>query len=242
MMSQLKSGGIFMRVCGTMQWVMKSWYNAEKVFTSNIYVYSLNLNSHCIDCPQHTLIGDGYCNDETNNPGCSFDGGDCCGPCINTDFCINCSCLSNVIGSAAVPNALIGNGYCNDELNTPGCNFDGGDCCDHCELITVSLNISEFLQSNINGYYSKSSLINGKPSWISASSKAIWYIQEYDEWAIGSLENIGTLYLSFYSEKVTFECAFNLRSEKWWYVYEGVWHNAVGNEIMVKCLKGKSFK
>jgi len=26
-------------------------------------------------------IGDGYCQDETNNEGCTYDGGDCCGLC-----------------------------------------------------------------------------------------------------------------------------------------------------------------
>ena len=32
-------------------------------------------------------IGDGYCNDENNNAGCHFDGGDCCGVNINTQYC-----------------------------------------------------------------------------------------------------------------------------------------------------------
>ena len=40
----------------------------------------------------NVLVGDGYCNDETNNPNCSFDGGDCCGPCINNEFCSECQC------------------------------------------------------------------------------------------------------------------------------------------------------
>ena len=29
------------------------------------------------DCSE--LTGDGFCNDEINHAGCSFDGGDCCG-------------------------------------------------------------------------------------------------------------------------------------------------------------------
>ena len=37
-------------------------------------------------------IGDGYCDDETNNAGCHFDGGDCCGANINTDYCNECIC------------------------------------------------------------------------------------------------------------------------------------------------------
>ena len=68
------------------------------------------------DCTQPTKINDGYCNDETNIPECGYDGGDCCGSCINTDYCTNCTCIGNVIGNE-VPNALVGDGFCNDETN-----------------------------------------------------------------------------------------------------------------------------
>ena len=27
---------------------------------------------------------------------------------------------------------MIGNGFCNDEANTAGCGYDGGDCCGNC--------------------------------------------------------------------------------------------------------------
>ena len=37
-------------------------------------------------------IGDGYCDDENNNAGCIFDGGDCCGNNINTQYCNECIC------------------------------------------------------------------------------------------------------------------------------------------------------
>ena len=30
------------------------------------------------------MVGDGICNDETNNLECNYDGGDCCGPAV---FC-----------------------------------------------------------------------------------------------------------------------------------------------------------
>ena len=38
------------------------------------------------------LIRNGACNDETNNLGCEFDGGDCCGSCVNKDNCVECIC------------------------------------------------------------------------------------------------------------------------------------------------------
>ena len=37
-----------------------------------------------LDCGNVTLVGNGFCNDETNNADCNYDGGDCCGPDI---FC-----------------------------------------------------------------------------------------------------------------------------------------------------------
>jgi hypothetical protein len=54
----------------------------------------------------HPLVGNGFCNDDTNIAECDYDGGDCC------------------------PNSkLVGDGICNDETNNVECNYDGGDCC-----------------------------------------------------------------------------------------------------------------
>ena len=90
------------------------------------------------DCPVPIeLIGNGFCNDEANNAGCNFDNGDCCGTCVNVDYCSVCECLSTESGDG-VSNALVANGICNDETNTINCGFDGFDCCrlniiqDHC--------------------------------------------------------------------------------------------------------------
>ena len=45
------------------------------------------------DCPGPLeWIGNDVCNDEVNNAECNFDGGDCCGACINTDNCSQCLC------------------------------------------------------------------------------------------------------------------------------------------------------
>ena len=40
-----------------------------------------------------TVKGNSYCNDEKNNVGCDWDGGDCCGPNVRTFFCSQCVCL-----------------------------------------------------------------------------------------------------------------------------------------------------
>ena len=34
-----------------------------------------------LDCSQPILIGNGFCNGETNTAECNFDGGDCCSLC-----------------------------------------------------------------------------------------------------------------------------------------------------------------
>ena len=77
-----------------------------------------------------SLIGNGLCDDVLNNPECDYDGGDCCGVNVNTDWCTECVCYADL--DCAVPLDLIGNGFCNDEANTAGCSFDGGDCCKDC--------------------------------------------------------------------------------------------------------------
>ena len=76
------------------------------------------------------LIGDGFCQDYNNNRHCSFDGGDCCGPCVNREFCTECKCKTGETNK--ITNARVGNGFCNDETNIDVCNFDGGDCCGTC--------------------------------------------------------------------------------------------------------------
>eukprot|EP00903_Cladosiphon_okamuranus_P008222 g7915.t1 len=109
-----------------------------------------------IDICDAGSIGNGYCDDYNNNAECAYDGGDCCSctcdsaalgadddyacqygfacvdpsaPCVNDDD-ITVDMLENcnwVMG--------IGNGYCDMEMNTPECNYDGGDCCEcTCEV------------------------------------------------------------------------------------------------------------
>ena len=48
-------------------------------------------------------IGNGWCTDDLNNAGCGFDGGDCCGPFVYTQYCSECECLVENITSTAAP-------------------------------------------------------------------------------------------------------------------------------------------
>ena len=74
-------------------------------------------------------VGDGFCQDLTNNEECDFDGGECCGSCVNTKYCNDCKCVGEQIGEVADNNAFFSNDNCQDELNNAQCNYDGFDCC-----------------------------------------------------------------------------------------------------------------
>ena len=108
--------------------------------------------SSCIDCQFPTLISDGVCNDFNNNRHCSFDGGDCCGPCVNKDSCTECECKTGETNK--ISNSLVGNGFCNDHMNNLNCTFDGGDCCGACVNIKYC-SVCECLGENLgvlNGF------------------------------------------------------------------------------------------
>ena len=88
-------------------------------------------------CDNVALVGNGFCNDETNNPDCNYDGGDCCVVNANTNSCSDCVCHL-IETCAAGYHPLVGNGFCNDDTNIAECDYDGGDCCgcvitEHCE-------------------------------------------------------------------------------------------------------------
>ena len=55
--------------------------------------YTIIVNIGCeSDIPND--VGDWYCDDQNNNEGCLFDGGDCCGPSVDTTYCSQCQCLN----------------------------------------------------------------------------------------------------------------------------------------------------
>ena len=137
-----------------------SYFDWKKIFeciTISFCLFFYDSIAFLLDCNQPTLIGDGYCNDEVNILDCGFDGGDCCGSCIITDFCTNCSCIGGVTGNDVLNarvDALVGDGFCHDMMNNPGCNYDHGDCClsnvttNHCSNCTCHL-----LETCVAGYH-----------------------------------------------------------------------------------------
>ena len=104
-------------------------FNANKDSCSECICFLIEL---CTAGFYPWFVGDGFCNDEANIVQCNYDGGDCCGSCINKEYCSECSCLNNKTLTNRIPNARVGDGFCNDENNNADCNYDGGDCCGSC--------------------------------------------------------------------------------------------------------------
>ena len=47
---------------------------------------------HTKVCENKDWAGNGYCDDQTNILVCNYDGGDCCGPNVNKQYCTECQC------------------------------------------------------------------------------------------------------------------------------------------------------
>merc|ERR1711981_516975 len=92
-------------------------------------------------CGNTQYKADGRCDDDNNNCGCGWDGGDCCGASGDKRQWIYCSkckcqdpkfkktnkCPSNKGGCLHA--SWVGDGRCDDANNNCACNWDGGDCC-----------------------------------------------------------------------------------------------------------------
>ena len=60
----------------------------------NLLVLAPTVTASCIKtCDDLTGWRDGFCDDENNNCGCGWDGGDCCRTDSDNAFCLDCLCL-----------------------------------------------------------------------------------------------------------------------------------------------------
>ena len=112
------------------------------------------------------------------------------------------------------------------------------DPCAFCETIDITLE-NDALESHGErvGLYEKSSQVNGRPSW-SSTSQAIWFVDSLNRWAIGDLEDIGTITAGIANKKEVSQCPFDLPSEDWMYTNNG-WKAANANEINIVCVEEK---
>ena len=96
--------------------------------TTNVFSYLVP------GCDNVGLVGNGFCNDETNNDNCNYDGGDCCVLNANKNSCSDCGChLLETCAAGYHP--LVGNGFCDGDTNIAECDYDGGDCCSNPEHV-----------------------------------------------------------------------------------------------------------
>ena len=51
--------------------------------------------SFLLGCTNPGWVGDGYCDDVTNNMACNYDSGDCCLDPVNTQYCSECQCIDD---------------------------------------------------------------------------------------------------------------------------------------------------
>merc|ERR1712196_690356 len=90
-------------------------------------------------CGSSNYYGDGFCDDNNNNCGCGWDGGDCCGDSGKNkqyNYCSECACLDPTPATtggyctlACGNDNYVGDGFCDDNNNHCGCDWDEGDCC-----------------------------------------------------------------------------------------------------------------
>merc|ERR1712108_132393 len=81
-------------------------------------------------CGSPQWFGDDYCDDDNNNEECGWDGGDCCGDVVNTQYCSACECLDpNGTPAACGSPQWFADDICDDDNNNEACGWDGGDCC-----------------------------------------------------------------------------------------------------------------
>ena len=76
-------------------------------------------------CWMLSMKGNGYCDDGNNNECCGWDGGDCCGSNVNTNYCSACECLD------PNPDVSCGGHYatsCEDCPSGNGAFWCNGDC------------------------------------------------------------------------------------------------------------------
>merc|ERR1712159_558466 len=90
-------------------------------------------------CGAKNWKGDNNCDDNNNNAGCTWDGGYCCGA-KNYKYCKECKCkdctyvkkgdkcVDDFKKACGAPK-FKGDGFCDDNNNSGGCAWDGGDCC-----------------------------------------------------------------------------------------------------------------
>ena len=83
---------IFVLVTGIRQIIRLSLLQIQVSFLHQLLVQKSSITILLKGC---TIAGDGFCDDSTNDGRCDFDGGDCCLPNINDQYCTFCICYAD---------------------------------------------------------------------------------------------------------------------------------------------------
>jgi hypothetical protein len=96
-----------------------------------------------------------------------------------------------------------------------------------------------FYKASKQGIYQRAEKVNGKTSWISSNSEALWYNAVSDDWVIGSVENLGANIGGIKStgDQGISNCPYNVPNDAWEYSNNG-WIIADANDISIECLSG----
>ena len=96
-------------------------------------------------------------------------------------------------------------------------------------------------QSTRAGDYQESAIVNGHPSWINANH-AIWFVDDYDDWAVGGIEDLGTNARSMSADSQGGSvCPFDIDSTTWFF-WNGGWNSAGAGEISITCSQDEGKK
>ena len=103
-----------------------------------------------------------------------------------------------------------------------------------CQSVEVVLR-NEVLckQGDLQGKYQLGEIVNGKQSWKTAT-QAIWFYPEYEDWAIGSLDEIGTNLRGISSAAEENKDLFDVANDDWMY-WDGDWKSINSGDIDIIC-------
>ena len=96
------------------------------------------------------------------------------------------------------------------------------------------------IHNDKQGTYEKYGIVNGRRSWKTATS-AIWFIPEFNNWAIGDLKNISTKF-RYIASKADFGDRMDDPSNKWYYWKDKKWQTIQSGDIIIRCNSGKYFQ
>ena len=93
-------------------------------------------------------------------------------------------------------------------------------------------------QGSRQGIYEFNGIVNGRNSW-KTSDQAIWYYPDFKDWAIGSLNDIGTGFRGITSVGNQDIELFKIPNNKWKY-WDGEWKEIKSGDITINCVTGKT--